>query len=349
MRSQSRWLVTALAPAALYGQLTPEQRVQDFQNLAALYAKRYAPYEWKKQAVGFDVMDIAGWLGRIRGAKDDLEFYEIQAEYVASLQDTHSSFQTPGGFSARLGFTTDIYDGKVLIDGITRSSLPESKYPFQVGDELVSLDGKTAEEWIAYISRFRRWGNPMATRRYAAGLIVTRSQSVVPRTGELGDYATVVIQRQTGETETYTIPWIKSGTPLLTVGPVPTPKAASRKTKAAGEEPLYLQVLKASRNWSLPPGDPYLEVYALGLGQRDPILRPGLPADFVPRLGRASSEFHFSGTYQADGLRIGYLRIPNFGPNMAIAIRELDAEIDYFQKNTDGLVVDVMRNTGGGC
>jgi hypothetical protein len=31
------------------------------------------------------------------------------------------------------------------------------------------------------------------------------------------------------------------------------------------------------------------------------------------------------------------------------AIRELETEVRFFQANTDGLVVDVMRNTGGGC
>ena len=30
-------------------QLNAEQRVHDFTNLASLYAKRYAPYEWKRQ------------------------------------------------------------------------------------------------------------------------------------------------------------------------------------------------------------------------------------------------------------------------------------------------------------
>jgi hypothetical protein len=46
--------------------------------------------------------------------------------------------------------------------------------------------------------------------------------------------------------------------------------------------------------------------------------------------------------------RIGFLRIPNFAPSSSsTALRQLDAEIAYFQENTDGLVVDVMRNNGG--
>src|SRR5262249_3372760 len=141
-----------VAPQFLSAQLLPEQRLQDFQNLAALYAKRYAPYDWKKQALGFDLFDLKPWLTRIQAAKDDLEFFEIEAEYVAKLQDTHSSFSMTSSFRANLGFATDIYDGKVLIDTINRVQLPLAGYPFQIGDELVSVDGVSVEDWIARIS-----------------------------------------------------------------------------------------------------------------------------------------------------------------------------------------------------
>ena len=82
-------------PQSLSAQLSADQRVFDFQNLAALYAKRYAPYEWKRQAFGFDLYDIKPWVDRVRVAKDDLEFFEIQAEYVANLNDTHAGFSMP--------------------------------------------------------------------------------------------------------------------------------------------------------------------------------------------------------------------------------------------------------------
>ena len=114
-------------------------------------------------------------------------------------------------------------------------------------------------------------------------------------------------------------------------------------------------------NFRLPDNDPLLlgdtvspagEVvprrYVLGLGQRTPVFFAGLPANFVQRLGRTATDFHFSGTYEADGVRIGYLRLPNFAPP-ATALLELQTEIAFLEQNTDGLVVDVMRNTGGGC
>lgn len=65
--------------------LTADQKQHDFQTMAALYSKRYAPYEWKKWAFGFDALDIAPWIDRVRKTSTDIEFYELCAEYVASL------------------------------------------------------------------------------------------------------------------------------------------------------------------------------------------------------------------------------------------------------------------------
>jgi C-terminal processing protease CtpA/Prc len=75
-----------------------------------------------------------------------------------------------------------------------------------------------------------------------------------------------------------------------------------------------------------------------------------MPAGFQQRLGRSTADFHFSGAYMFEGKRIGYLRVPSFSPaSSANAQRELAGEIAFFRQNTDGLVVDVQRNPGGGC
>ncbi|MFB3825219.1 MAG: S41 family peptidase [Bryobacteraceae bacterium] len=353
-------MLLLLAFPMLKAGMTAEQRVHDFNQLAAVFAKRYAPYEWKKQVAGFDLLDTAPWLDRVRRAKDDLEFMEICSEYVARLDDTHTQYTSPGRMIADLGFYVDIYDGKVLVEQINRARLPAARFPFQVGDELVSLDGKTAEEWIAAFAKVRRRGSATATRRTVADLITYRPQTVVPRVVELGDTAQVVIRRDGGELETYTVPWTKTGVPMTEIGPVPSPKAQLKA--ASTEAPEYLRLLSEMRNWSAPAGDHLLQGevwseeagemvprrYVLGIGSRAPAY--GMPAGFIQRLGRISSHFHFSGTYESGGYKIGLLRVRSFSPsNQAAAIAELDDEIPYMQQNTDGLVVDVMRNPGGGC
>ena len=55
-----------------------------------------------------------------------------------------------------------------------------------------------------------------------------------------------------------------------------------------------------------------------------------------------------SGTYAAGGFRIGFIRIPTYNPaDTTAALTQFQTEIAYFQENTDGLVVDQMRNNGG--
>src|SRR6266508_826259 len=121
--------------------LTASQRDADLTQLASMYAKNYAPYEWKRDVIGFDLYRLTPWLQQIHQS-DDLDFQETLIEYLASLHDTHASIVFPSPFSASLGFTVDIYDGKVLIDSINRTLRPQAQYPFGVGDELVALDGE---------------------------------------------------------------------------------------------------------------------------------------------------------------------------------------------------------------
>ena len=360
MRSLVRGLVVCLSAGALFAQLTPDQRLLDFQNLSALFAKRYGPYDWKKQALGFDLFNVKPWLDRVRAARDDLEFYEIEAEYVASLADSHSALSTPSSLIADLGIGVDLYDGLALIESVNRTLLPASRFPFTTGDELVSVNGRSVEDWIQLIAKWTGSGNPAAARRIAAALIPHQPQEVIPRAVELGDTAEVVIRRANGDLQTYTLPWTKSGAPVRVVGPVPLPKFAARP-REAGAAPGNPMVPERLETLSLPANNPLLAPIGwaadedgsprrllLGFGARTPVFRSGLPASFVQRLGRSASDYHFSGTYQANGLTIGLLRVPGFAPpSRAGAVRELDAEIDYLQKNTDGLVVDVTRNPGG--
>jgi C-terminal processing protease CtpA/Prc len=68
----------------------------------------------------------------------------------------------------------------------------------------------------------------------------------------------------------------------------------------------------------------------------------------VTRLGTQPAHFFFSGTYLSNGVRIGLLRIPNESPSStSVALQQLNQEIAFFNANTDVLVVDITRNTGG--
>ncbi len=335
-----------LAPA----QLTRDQKIADFTQLAALYAKQYGPYEWKRDVMGFDLYKVQPWLERVARSRDDPEFYDLCSEYVAGLKDSHDYFRLPSNFRAWLGFSVDIYDGKVLIESITRRTLPADTYPFQVGDELVSLDGQPVQEWISALVRYAGWlANPRGARRAAAQLIVNRQQAVLPRAHEVGERAEVVIQRASGDLEHYSIPWQKTGVPLISMGPVPSPGgiAAARAASAMdlpADTPDYMRDLLELWH-SGKSGDSMVAVS--GIGSMAPIFGP--PQGFQQRLGRAPTDSFYSGVYSSGDFRIGLLRIPAMSPNgiFSAAYQQFESEIAYFEENTDGLVVDVMRNPGG--
>ena len=157
-------LIAAVPAARAQDALTVAQRNADLNQLASFYAKNYAPYEWKRQVFGFDLLNLTPWLRQIRHA-DDLDFQEVLIEYVASLNDAHDYIAFPTTFSTSLGLSVDIYDGKVLIDAINRSTLPAAQYPFAIGDELISVDGHGVQQLIQSLRKYAISANQRSTCR----------------------------------------------------------------------------------------------------------------------------------------------------------------------------------------
>jgi C-terminal processing protease CtpA/Prc len=365
-------LLSALCVAAPGAQetLTTNQRDTDLVQLASMFAKQYAPYEWKRDVIGFDLYRLTPWLQRVHHA-DDLDFQDALVEYVASLDDAHSFISFPSTFSASFGFTVDIYDGKVLIDSVNRARLPAAQYPFDIGDELVALDGQPVQAVIASLRKYSVAANPRSTDRFAASLIANRAQSFVPHAVDIADVAVASVRlAATGAVNDYQIPWAKSGIGVVSQGPVPSPRRGNgRIFLPSGQDstvdaavggvgpflpriadvglagstlPSYMNSMRPLLNVSIPTRPDAV----LGFGARSPVF--GLPAGFTVRLGTQSSHFFFSGIYTSGGVRIGFIRIPSMAPpNATLALQQLDQEIAFFNANTDVLVVDVMRNPGG--
>ena len=343
--------VLALVAASAAAQnLTPSQKETDFRNLVATINTWYALVDWKKQYLGVDALDLKTWLTRVSQTKTDLDFYELCTEYIYSLQDTHTYYELPSNFIAQLGLGADLYDGVALIEGINRTTLRAADYPFAIGDELVSVDGVPAEELIERFKKYFPEGNDRAARRIAAARLGSRLQAYMPHATDVGASASVVIRRQSGALETYTIPWNKTGVPLE-VGPVPSPTFTTSLPKeksaaAANQKPRYLSDLEELQHSGLDRRRTTLGV--LNYGSRNPVFINGLGSGFTRRLGGASADFFYSGVFRQDGLNIGFIRIPSYSPSsQTTALQQLDREIAFFQQNTDGLIVDGMRNPGG--
>lgn len=369
MKLKFAFVSAVLVTGSLFGSLTEEQRVADFQSLAGLYAKSYGPANWKILALGVNPFEIAPWLRRVRAAKNDLEHAQILIEYGASLQDTHTIVTMRSNFLADLGFYCDLYDDKVMIDVVDRSLLPTRDYPFVIGDEFVSLDGRPPLEVARDLQKLVGWGNPRAALRWAIQNITLRYQFEHPFAVDLPDESTVVIRRQNGDLETYKLKWEKSGYPIRNLGFASKTTTISSGLQLdnveessevdAGDRPAWHHLFFTSRQSkvasrrvrpvrrAIQQEDGTKAPYEAlrGFGSRTPIWT--LPTGFQTRLGRGANDVFYSGTYMSGGQRIGYLRIRDFGFSSNAQLNQLAGEIVYFNNNTDGLVIDVMRNPGG--
>jgi hypothetical protein len=346
----------------LSAQLTAEQKVQDFTSMATVFAKRYAPANWKIENLGVNLFQISPWLDRVRATRSDLEFIGVCMQYVSSLKDGHSQLYGPGNLVLNSGISVDYYDDKPLIEGISRSILPLREYPFQIGDELVSIDGKPFADIVARLSRLHDYGHPALTRRIAALLATFPQQSFDPEAALIPAESEFAVRRQSGALETYKIRWQRSGTPLMQIPRMPGFFSTERSAPVSqtiqnginieSEVPTWRQLFNKRKHSAralpmvadLKRGRMYL-----GSGSNRPVW--SFPTNFQLRVGRSSLDFMTTGTYLFEGKRIGYVRFGTFDLELTNSqLAQLDSEINYMSANTDGLVLDVMRNPGGfGC
>ena len=322
-------LITLLTAAAMAGQtLTPAQKEFDFRAMANVFATHYAPLDWKKDLLNVDIRQLKPWLDRAALTKTDIEFYEVCLDYTNSLQDTHVSFSLPSDFFAQLGVGVDVYEGAFLIDFINRTLLPVAAYPFTFGDELLSIDGVDANVLAERLNRYVAQGNPRAQLRRSAQFLTSRGQSRFPDAPSLPESATLVIRRQSGAAETYTMKWVKTGTPLA-VGPVPGPRILpSAKTSAKpSAEDDYMKPLRELQHSGILDRD--LQGVN-GVGNRNPIFLGALTGNFTRRLGGAGADAFYSGTFRRGDLTIGFIRIPSFSPaSTPVALDQLETEIRF--------------------
>jgi peptidase S41-like protein/PDZ domain-containing protein len=366
-----------------FAQLTHQQKLDDFRSLVGLYNKQYAPYEWKVEAFDFDLLKLDDWLAQVNSAHDDLTFYDVCVRYAASLQDSHDEFILPSSYEAYLPLLADRYDGKVLIDFIDRTALPQQTYPFTIGDELISVDGKDVEDWVVALGAYavNGQGNPVSRDRLAIATILNRYQGFYPFANRIrpGDIGTIVVRDQNGNTGTYKIPWVTIRTPFDGEGPVPNPggKPFVGRTTSSENSPRRSMRQKEQtekNSWGIWTGErPSSEIPTAPKGleriqsltdasvlEPDHVVAGDLfpfsalfpafapPPGFKLRLGSKSTDEFVSGTFPVAGRTIGFIRIPSFAPvNRTNAINQFRAETIFFQQNTSGLVVDLMSNGGG--
>ncbi len=315
--------------------LTTEQKVLDFQQLIGQVKSNYGPLDYKIKIQHIDVDALQKkYLADIEASKTDAEFYDLILRFNAEFHDSHFGLRIPSKRRATLGFSTDLVAGHVLISDVDRKTLPESQFPIQRGDEVLTFDGLPVIGVISDLSLQRGMGYAHTALRVGTMSLGSRSGTTfqIPT----GSAKVVVKALADGNIKTFDLPWIVTGKDFdFTLQSLPLFNNPAFSYNQLSIKDLFSDVL-----------GPQVEKSYMCSG--------------ASRIERPEGAVVISETpvvayyYPTAKGNIGYLRIPHYMPLIgtdATAEDQTFAMYEYLigelEKNTVGLVIDQDHNCGG--
>ena len=174
-------LSLALLAVGTTAQASPLQ--EDVRNnlttMKAVYAAAYAPADWKKKFAGYELnAEYAKAIAAVDAnpALSLLDARGIIKEFIYSMKDYHTSIGFYSTELATLPFLVRGAENRLFFVYIDRAKLPESTFPFNIGDELISFEGRPANEVVAEVQA-ETPANVTATDRALAELTLTRRRA----------------------------------------------------------------------------------------------------------------------------------------------------------------------------
>lgn len=326
-----------------------ENILLDWEVVPALFRTSYAPLEWKKQHLGWDLEAITTKMRAelFRDGHPTVATYkQTLRHFLASLHDYHVFPVFHSTEQAILPFSVMQVEGRYLVAWINRDHLPENVFRFEVGDELLQFDNKPVQECIdAILADCFAEGASLTDKKLATHILTSRSGArgdVVPQ----GLVSIIVRSAKTEAVSEYQIVWEYEDDIL----------PATHMVKA---KPLY----ESTKKVKLPFLDTLMRVDFPEFSGEDELqernqnpLAMGKKTSFFPPLaeaeeykGEEAEEFPFYAytfKHPLTGKTIGFVRIPDYlgGEEEAQAFGEL---IEYFEEHTSALVIDQLNNPGG--
>ncbi len=331
-----KFILFFLVLASLFAQakvLTTDQKLSDFAQLNLSIDSSYGPLFYKQQTRGLKLYEVReAYSNKIKETKTNAEFYHTIVRYLSEFQDGHLGAILPSDYRADIAISTDLVEGKVLIGEVDRKKLSEKDFPFQKGDEIISLNGEAISKVVDDLSSYLGSGFALSEKRTAAQIVFARSGRRFPvPTGN----AVVQVRRGTSDLiETATLKWEVTGTPFdeqLSVQFNQRPQQTqTTQYHSLSMKPLLLDVLgqeRLERSFRCSGGT-----------------RIAIPADATVIIRDPFIAYY----HQTPKGKVGYLRIPHYSfPKPEEAFKKYEYAINELEKNTVGLVIDQDHNCGG--
>ncbi len=310
--------------------LTPAEKKEDIEQLASMIRSNYGPYDLKRAKLGIDLDKLVAQYTKDSETLTNMRFYHLLNQFVAEFKDSHFKSLVQSNFLATLGFTADRINGVVLIDQINRAMLPEEKFPFERGDEIVEMDGRPIADVVAGLAKYISAGYKETGLRMASMFLAYRPAALLPPTNGL---AKLMIRRGTSTIiEKVKLPWLTAGQLDVDTAPLDplteTWSSVSPDYEKLSVEDLYSELPKVEHAFRC-----------------QGITRTAIPKDAVPVVTTPFVAYY----HPTDKGNVGYLRIPHYswGADSELRFKQYEYAVSELEKHTVGLIIDQDHNCGG--
>ena len=315
--------------------------------MKTIYGAEYAPAQWKKQYAAYDLNDqFKQSLSIVQSAPQFTyaDSRELFKNFIYAMKDYHTSISFTATESAGLPIKVRGAGNQEFIVEVDRTKLSASAFPFDAGDELVTIDGVSAADAVTALQNQIPANVPETDRAIAEMRLFSRSAArgiAVPK-GPV-----TLGLRHKGETAVKEIQLIWNYT--------------SEKIAARGDFlslPTDLHAIQMALSGSVLGShlNPQMSVKIFDKNslQAESPFDLGARQSFIPALGQKlwesapDSAFYAYLYINADRKLIGYVRIPSYEPDNAMAaVQEFTSLVERFQSSADALVIDQVNNPGG--
>lgn len=335
--------------------LTKRRALSDLDTIHSIFEVKYAPLTWKGEFANWELNQS------IQNAKNKIDSLPnpslkdcqiIIRDFFNSTLDYHVGICFHSTESASLPFLVKGAEKRYFICDVDQCMINQSRFPFEVGDEILAFDRRPVHEVIEEL-RLREYGsNTYETDLALAELTLTNRRSALGHVIPKGEV--VIIGKKKGEDKERVVKLKWDYIPekirdlsklgrLQTSCYEPSSYASKSDLKTALRKSQFFEKLMVFQQWDCSYAGTRTEVSKHALGSRD---------GFLPSLGEktweSGSDWNFSAyIFQtANGKKVGYVRIPHYMADVE-ELDEFGAIMNYFQKRTDALIIDQLNNPGG--
>lgn len=363
-------LVFIVIPSLIFGisqEQLKEKMIDDLKVIENSFEVKYAPKEWKRIFKDWDLKTEMSLTKQKILEKENITVKDYQfflKQFFDSPHDFHVDIQFYSTAFSYLPFFVKSAEGRYFINAIVSEKDDVYKKnelairQIAVGDEVIGIDGKPV---ATYFNDFlnREYGERNCQTGHAlAQMFLTMRIGSLGHEMPQGPIEFLIKSNRTGEIYNHTFLW-----EVISEEISDAPYQTGFYSLFSGSEkkkihPFFLKEATLPSFYALLKAHQYIRMERdlfeeeEDKEEEEDLFELYSKEGFLPNLGEviweAPSSFKFKAYVfkNADGRRIGYIRLPHYMPSDDHP-RHFSYLINIFEDKTDALVIDQLDNGGG--